>query len=161
MDANTATPGEPNRLNVPSERGRYPEDAANELEEFCSESLRSIDKTVMRAQVIELILDILATTDVESEARHRLLQHLALHPGSPEQALLCHLSENACLPPAAGGDSLTADGDSLPAGGFLPAGADYFAAGAADRPAQGSGDSGEGSKSRWLPAPLRNLLRRD
>jgi hypothetical protein len=131
------------------------------LDDFCSESLRSIDKTVMRAQVIELILDILATTDVESEARHRLLQHLALHPGSPEQALLCHLSENACLPPAAGGDSRAAGADSLPAGGLLPAGGDYFAAGAADRPAQGSGDPGEGPKSRWLPAPLRNLLRRD
>ena len=148
MDANTATPGEPHRLNVPSDRGRGSEDAADELDDFCSESLRSIDKTVMRAQVIELILDILATTDVQSEARHRLLQHLALHPGSPEQALLCHLSENACLPPAAGGDS-------------LPAGGDYFTAGAADRPAEGSGDPGEGSKSRWFPASLRNLLRRD
>jgi hypothetical protein len=148
MDANTATPGEPNRLNVPSERGRCSEDAADELEDFCSESLRSIDKTVMRAQVIELILDILATTDVQSEARHRLLQHLALHPGAPEQALLCHLSENACLPPVAGADA-------------LPAGGDYFAAGAADRPEQGSGDSGEGSKPRWLPTQLRNLLRRD
>ena len=141
MDANTATPGEPHRLNVPSDRGRGSEDAADELDDFCSESLRSIDKTVMRAQVIELILDILDTTDVQSEARHRLLQHLALHPGSPEQALLCHLSENACLPPAAGGD--------------------YFTAGAADRPEQGSGDPDEGSKSRWLPAPLQNLLRRD
>lgn len=155
MDANDATPGEPNRLNVPSERGRCSEDAADELEDFCSESLRSIDKTVMRAQVIELILDILATTDVQSEARHRLLQHLALHPGSPEQALLCHLSENACLPPAAGADSLAAGADTLPAGG------DYVAAGAADRPEQGSGDSGEGSKPRWLPTQLRNLLRRD
>ncbi|MDQ0620419.1 hypothetical protein QFZ33_004443 [Arthrobacter globiformis] len=153
MDGSIATPGEPSRLNVPSER-RCPGDAADELDDFCSESLRSIDRTVMRAQVIELILDILATTDVQSEARHRLLQHLASHPGSPEQALLCHLSENACLPPAAGADSLAA-------GGFLPAGGDYFAAGAADRPAQGSEDSGEGSKSRWLPAPLRNLLRRD
>ncbi|RAM35621.1 hypothetical protein DBZ45_19810 [Arthrobacter globiformis] len=131
------------------------------MDDFCSESLRSIDKTVMRAQVIELILDILATTDMESEARHRLLQHLALHPGSPEQALLCHLSENACLPPVAGGDSLAAGADSLPSGGILPAGGDYFTAGPADRPAQGSGDLGEGSKSRWLPAPLRNLLWRD
>ena len=78
--------------------------------DFCSESLRSIDKTVMRAQVIELILDILATTDVQSEARHRLLQHLALHPGSPEQALLCHLSENACLPPAAGAETTSQPG---------------------------------------------------
>jgi hypothetical protein len=161
MDANTAAPGEPNRLNVPSERGRCSKDAADELEDFCSESLRSIDKTVMRAQVIELILDILATTDVQSEARHRLLQHLSLHPGAPEQALLCHLSENACLPPAAGADTLAAGADNLPAGGFLPAGGDYFAAGAADRPDQGSGDSGEGSKPRWLPAQLRNLLRRD
>ncbi|WP_395399152.1 hypothetical protein ACHMXB_13900 [Arthrobacter sp. UC242_113] len=132
MDANTATPGEPDRLDVASERGRCSEDAADELDDFCSESLRSIDKTVMRAQVIELILDILATTDVESEARQRLLQHLALHPGSPEQALLCHLSENACLPPAAGGDSLLA-------GGSLPAGGDYFTAGAEDRPSQAAG----------------------
>ena len=162
MDVNTATPGEPDRLNVPSERGRRSEDAADELDDYCSESLRSIDKTVMRAQVIELILDILATTDLQSEARHRLLQHLALHPGSPEQALLCHLSENACLPPAAGGDSLPAGADSLAVGaGSLPAGGDYFTAGAADRPAEGGGDPGEGSKSRWFPAPLRNLLRRD
>jgi hypothetical protein len=131
------------------------------LDDFCTESLRSIDKTVMRAQVIELILDILATTDMESEARHRLLQHLALHPGSPEQALLCHLSENACLPPVAGRDSLAADANSLQVGGVLLAGGDYFTAGPADRLAQGSGDLGEGSKSRWLPAPLRNLLRRD
>ena len=162
MDANTATPGEPDRLNVPSERGRRSEDAADELDDYCSESLRSIDKTVMRAQVIELILDILATTDLQSEARHRLLQHLALHPGSPEQALLCHLSENACLPPAAGADSPAAGGHSLAAAaGSLPAGGDYFTAGAADRPAEGSGDPGEGSKSRWFPASLRNLLRRD
>jgi hypothetical protein len=108
----------------------------------------------MRAQVIELILDILATTDVQSDARRRLLQHLASHPGSPEQALLCHLSENACLPPATGGGN-------LPAADYLPAGGDYFAAGTAEPSCAGSEKAADGSKPKWLPAPLRNLLRLD
>ena len=56
------------------------------------------EKTVMRHQVVELILDILAATGPESEIRLRLLRHLAAHPGCPEQALLCHLRENARLP---------------------------------------------------------------
>lgn len=56
------------------------------------------EKTVMRHQVVELILDILTATGPESEVRLRLLRHLAAHPGSPEQALLCHLRENARLP---------------------------------------------------------------
>jgi hypothetical protein len=125
MDANVPTPAEPEWLKTATEPGRCTQDAADALEVFCSDSLRSIDRTVMRAQVIELILDILATTDVQSDARRRLLQHLASHPGSPEQALLCHLSENACLPPATGGGN-------LPAADYLPAGGDYFAAGTAE-----------------------------
>lgn len=56
------------------------------------------EMTVMRHQVVELILDILAATGPESEVRLRLLRHLAAHPGCPEQALLCHLRENARLP---------------------------------------------------------------
>jgi hypothetical protein len=156
MDASVPFPAEPERLKTVTEPGQCAQDAADALEAFCSDSLRSIDRTVMRAQVIELILDILATTDVQSEARHRLLQHLASHPGSPEQALLCHLSENACLPPA------TASGN-LPGAtgtGYLPAGGDYFAAGG-----DGSDESGRSSRDRskpkWVPAPLRNLLQRD
>lgn len=144
MDASAPTPAEHERLRTAADPGRSAEEA---LELFCSDSLRSIDRTVMRAQVIELILDILATTDVKSEARHRLLQHLASHPGSPEQALLCHLSENACLPPVT-------DGSSLPA-------ADYFPAGAAEGPMEGTKDTVDGPKPTWLPAPLRNLLRLD
>jgi hypothetical protein len=154
MDANVPTPAEPDWLKTAADPGRCTQDAADALEVFCSDSLRSIDRTVMRAQVIELILDILATTDVQSEARRRLLQHLASHPGSPEQALLCHLSENACLPPATGGAN-------LPAGDYLPAGGDYFAAGTAEPSMGGSGNAADGPKPKWLPAPLRNLLRLD
>ena len=154
MDASCPTPAEPEWLKTAAEPGRCTQDAADPLEVFCSDSLRSIDRTVMRAQVIELILDILATTDVQSEARRRLLQHLASHPGSPEQALLCHLSENACLPPAKSSSSVAA-------GDYLPAGGDYFAAGTGDLPAENSGTTRDGAKPKWLPAPLRNLLRLD
>lgn len=154
MDASLPTPAEPEWLKMDAEPGRCTQEAADALEVFCSDSLRSIDRTVMRAQVIELVLDILATTDVQSEARHRLLQHLASHPGSPEQALLCHLSENACLPPATGSNNLAA-------GDYLPAGGDYFAAGAAEAPRESSGNTVTGAKPTWLPAPLRNLLRLD
>lgn len=153
MDASLPTPAGPEWLKLAAEPGRCTEDAADPLEVFCSDSLRSIDRTVMRAQVIELILDILATTDVKSEARHRLLQHLASHPGSPEQALLCHLSENACLPPASG--------SSNGPGEYFPAGGDYFAAGAGDLRTESSGTTVDGVKPKWLPAPLRNLLRLD
>ena len=61
-------------------------------------SLGVTERTVMRHQVVELIIDILAATDPASEVRLRLLRHLAAHPGCPEQALLCHLRENAQLP---------------------------------------------------------------
>jgi hypothetical protein len=54
--------------------------------------------TVMRQQVIDLILDIISATDPQSEVRLRLLRHLAAHPGCPEQALLCHLVENSQRP---------------------------------------------------------------
>ncbi|MFE4544393.1 hypothetical protein [Arthrobacter sp. NPDC056727] len=153
MDADVPTPAEPDWLKSAAGPGQCTQDEADALEVFCSDSLRSIDRTVMRAQVIELILDILATTDVRSEARHRLLQHLASHPGSPEQALLCHLSENACLPPAT-------DAGNVPTDGYLPAGGDYFAAGTGGGRSSESGrNSSNGSKSKWVPAPLRNLLR--
>lgn len=152
MDASVPTPAEPERLRTAAGTARSSDAAADALEAFCSDSLRSIDRTVMRAQVIELILDILATTDVQSEARQRLLQHLALHPGSPEQALLCHLSENACLPPAAGSGNPASDD-------FFPAGGDYFPADDADSPLKGGGSTRDALKPKWLPAPLRNLLR--
>lgn len=58
-------------------------------------SLGVTERTVMRHQVVGLILDILAATDPGSEVRQRLLRHLVAHPGCPEQALLCHLRENA------------------------------------------------------------------
>jgi hypothetical protein len=154
MDANAHSPAEPEWLKTATEPARCTQDAADALEVFCSDSLRSIDRTVMRAQVIELILDILATTDVQSDARRRLLQHLASHPGSPEQALLCHLSENACLPPAAGAGN-------PPAGDYLPAGGDYFTAGAAEPSKESDENPADGLKPKWLPAPLRNLLRHD
>ena len=137
MDASVPTPSEPAWLKTAAEPGRCAQDAADALEVFCSDSLRSINRTVMRAQVIELILDILATTEVQSEARRRLLQHLATHPGSPEQALLCHLSENACLPPATGADYLAA-------GDYPPAGGDYFPAAAGDGPAESGGNPADG-----------------
>jgi hypothetical protein len=152
MDASVPTPGEPEWLKTATGPG-CAQDEAEALEIFCSDSLRSIDRTVMRAQVIELILDILATTDVQSESRHRLLQHLASHPGSPEQALLCHLSENACLPPATGPGN-------LPAKDYLPAGGDYFTAGPSDGANEG-GNPTDGPRAKWVPAPLRNLLRID
>lgn len=80
-------------------------------------SLGVTERTVMRHQVVELILDILAATDPASEVRLRLLRHLAAHPGCPEQALLCHLRENAQLPlptvpglvPAEASDARSAD----------------------------------------------------
>ena len=56
------------------------------------------DQTVLRQQVIDLILDIISATDPQSEVRLRLLRHLAAHPGRPEQALLCHLFENSRRP---------------------------------------------------------------
>ena len=56
------------------------------------------ERTVMRQQVIDLILDIISATDPQSEVRLRLLRHLAAHPDCPEQALLCHLLENARRP---------------------------------------------------------------
>ncbi|GAA1255540.1 hypothetical protein GCM10009589_03380 [Arthrobacter pascens] len=56
------------------------------------------DRTMLRQQVIDLILDIISATDPQSEVRLRLLRHLAAHPGSPEQALLCHLFENSRRP---------------------------------------------------------------
>ncbi len=59
------------------------------------------DRTVMRQQVIDVILDIISATDPESEVRLRLLRHLAAHPDCPEQALLCHLLENFRRPLAA------------------------------------------------------------
>lgn len=55
-------------------------------------------RTVLRQQVIDLILDIISATDPQSEVRLRLLRHLAAHPGCPEQALLCHLHENSRRP---------------------------------------------------------------
>lgn len=153
MDASGPFPTEPEWLKNATDPGQCTaQETADALEAFCSDSLRSIDRTVMRAQVIELILDILATTDVQSEARHRLLQHLASHPGSPEEALLCHLSENACLPPATGPGNLPADV-------HLPAGGDYLAAGGGT-PDDSGRNPGDGSKPKWMPAPLRNLLRR-
>jgi hypothetical protein len=152
MDASVPTPAEPGWLPDGIDRVHCTQDEADTLEIFCSDSLRSIDRTVMRAQVIELILDILATTDVQSEARRRLLQHLASHPGSPEQALLCHLSENACLPLARGAGNVPADD-------YLPAGGEYFAASAGDGPSESGRDSRDGSKPTWVPAPLRNRLR--
>jgi hypothetical protein len=152
MDNSVPTPAEPEWLRTAAGTARSSDAAADALEAFCSDSLRSIDRTVMRAQVIELILDILATTDVQSEARQRLLHHLALHPGSPEQALLCHLSENACLPPATGSGNPAADD-------FFPAGGDYFPADDAESPPKGGGRTRDGLKPKWLPAPLRNLLR--
>ncbi len=54
--------------------------------------------TMMRQQVVDLILDIISATDPQSEVRLRLLRHLAAHPGCPEQALLCHLLENSRRP---------------------------------------------------------------
>jgi hypothetical protein len=156
MDASVPFPAEPEWLKTGTGPGQCSQEAADALEAFCSDSLRSIDRTVMRAQVIELILDILATTDVQSEARHRLLQHLASHPGSPEQALLCHLSENACLPQATGPGNLPAATGS----GYLPTGGDYFSPGG-DSSGEGGKGSSDGSKAKWVPAPLRNLLRRD
>lgn len=166
MDASGPFPTEPEWLKNATDPGQCTaQETADALEAFCSDSLRSIDRTVMRAQVIELILDILATTDVQSEARHRLLQHLASHPGSPEEALLCHLSENACLPPATTGPgnlpanaNLRAD-SNLPADVHLPAGGDYLAAGGGT-PDDSGRNPGDGSKPKWMPAPLRNLLRR-
>ena len=56
------------------------------------------DQTVLRQQVIDLILDIISATDPQSEVRLRLLRHLAAHPGRPEQALLCHLFEKSRRP---------------------------------------------------------------
>ena len=56
------------------------------------------DQTVLRQQVIDLILDIISAADPQSEVRLRLLRHLAAHPGRPEQALLCHLFENSRRP---------------------------------------------------------------
>lgn len=56
------------------------------------------ERTVMREQVIDLILDIISATDPQSEVRRRLLRHLAAHPDCPEQALLCHLLENSRHP---------------------------------------------------------------
>jgi hypothetical protein len=58
------------------------------------------NRTLMRQQVIDLILDIISATDPQSEVRQRLLRHLAAHPGCPEQALLCHLRENSGRPMA-------------------------------------------------------------
>jgi hypothetical protein len=58
------------------------------------------NRTLMRQQVIDLILDIISATDPQSEVRQRLLRHLAAHPGCPEQALLCHLLENSGRPMA-------------------------------------------------------------
>ncbi|MFE4837514.1 hypothetical protein ACFRAU_22890 [Arthrobacter sp. NPDC056691] len=153
MGADVPTPAEPEWLTTATEPARCTQDSADALEVFCTDSLRSIDRTVMRAQVIELILDILATTDIQSEARGRLLQHLASHPGSPEQALLCHLSENACLPATGAGNP--------PAGDCLPAGGDYFAAGTAEPFMEGGENNDGGPSPKWLPAPLRNLLRLD
>lgn len=60
------------------------------------------NRTAIRQQVIDLILDIISATDPQSEMRRRLLRHLAAHPGCPEQALLCHLLENSGRPVAAG-----------------------------------------------------------
>ena len=89
-------------------------------------SLGVTERTVMRHQVVELILDILGATDAESEVRLRLLRHLAAHPGCPEQALLCHLRENARLPlPTAPGfaPAETPDARSTdPFGGRSPGG---------------------------------------
>jgi hypothetical protein len=61
------------------------------------------NRTVMRQQVIDLILDIISATDPQSAVRLRLVRHLAAHPGCPEQALLCHLLESSrhSWPPAA------------------------------------------------------------
>lgn len=96
-------------------------------------SLGVTERTVMRHQVVELIIDILAATDPESEVRLRLLRHLAAHPGCPEQALLCHLQENARLPlstvpgfvPAAASDARSADAF----GGWRPDGRSQECAG--------------------------------
>jgi hypothetical protein len=53
------------------------------------------DRTEMRQQVIDLILDIISARDPQSPVRLRLVRHLAAHPGCPEQALLCHLLESS------------------------------------------------------------------
>jgi hypothetical protein len=66
------------------------------------------DRTLMRQQVIDLILDIISATDPQSEIRRRLLRHLSAHPGCPEQALLCHLLENSGRPMASAESTIEA-----------------------------------------------------
>lgn len=87
-------------------------------------SLGVTERTVMRHQVVELILDILAATAPGSEVRLRLVRHLVAHPGCPEQALLCHLRENALLPlsavPGFAPEEASGDRSEHAAGGRSP-----------------------------------------
>jgi hypothetical protein len=88
--------------NVPAAQEREPR-AGPGISELHAESdacLSRTNRTLMRQQVIDLILDIISATDPQSEIRQRLLRHLAAHPGCPEQALLCHLLENSGRPVA-------------------------------------------------------------
>lgn len=48
--------------------------------------------STLRRQVLDVIVDVLASTVTYPDARASLLQHLEDNPGNPEMGLLAHLS---------------------------------------------------------------------
>ena len=47
----------------------------------------------MRRQVMDVIIDVLSAVATGPDVRTSLLRHLEENPGSPERALLAHLSD--------------------------------------------------------------------
>jgi hypothetical protein len=54
---------------------------------------QSPDDSILRRQVLDVIVHVLSATATDPDARVSLLQHLAGNPGSPEMALLAHLTD--------------------------------------------------------------------
>lgn len=69
-------------------------DRAQALAESGSGTHDATGGTILREQIIDIILDVLSeSAPVRPEVRAGLLKHLAENPGNPEKALLEHLRD--------------------------------------------------------------------
>ena len=69
-------------------------DRAQDLAESGSGTHEATGGTILREQIIDIILDVLSeSAPVRPEVRAGLLKHLAENPGNPERALLDHLRD--------------------------------------------------------------------
>jgi hypothetical protein len=69
-------------------------DRAQDFAESGSGTHEATGGTILREQIIDIILDVLSeSAPVRPEVRAGLLKHLAENPGNPERALLDHLRD--------------------------------------------------------------------